>query len=159
LLDGFWGSGHLEDNIHTHAMSQCRYRVVDIGVTNIQDMIRTYGFREVQAVSRCICRDDICRANGTADGDSEQADRTTAKHGDRFAGKRFNQRGMDSISEGILETADGIRDARIIFQHTRCRNSEILAKAAIRVHTKNLRTRTNMAITGLALSTMTANLM
>ena len=66
---------------------------------------------------------------------------------------------MDSISEGILKTADGIRDARIIFQHTRRRDSEILAKAAIRVHTKNLRTRADMAITGFALSTMTANLM
>ena len=133
--------------------------IVDIGVTNIQDMIRTHGFREVQAVSRCICRDDVCCANSAADGDCKQADRAAAKNGYRFARKRFNQCGMDSITEGILQTADGVRDARIIFEHTCRRDSEILTKTAIRVYTKNLRTRTDMAITGLALSAMTTNFM
>jgi hypothetical protein len=61
------------------------------------------------------------------------------------------------ISEGILETADGIRDARVIFQHTRRWYRKILAKTAIGVDTKNLCTRADMAITGLALSAMTAN--
>jgi hypothetical protein len=64
---------------------------------------------------------------------------------------------MDSISERILKTANGIGNPGVILQNTRRRDREILTKTTIRVYAKNLSTCANMAITRAALPAMPTN--